>query len=896
MTHLGIPIPPGFVISTSALTDFIKFKGRHPNTHYEYEDQNLREELIIHIKKLEKTTDKIFFYENPTSKNKLPLLLAIRSSDVSLQHTILNLGLNQERVKTMARVSKDPRWAYENYSKFIRMYGQVVLKISSCKYDESLLKILKKNKLTRHQELNEVGMIQLCREYLEFTDIPIDPLQQLISAILSIFETTFKLYNEAIVAASNVASSILVSSSPNSNISTSISIIIQNMVYGNYNLDSGIGLAYTRCPITGEKGLFGEYYRGQTSNELFKKKGQKNNKDFFDLSQLYPIAFETLFQAEKLLEKLKKDLIEIEFIIEDRNIYIIKINRALRTGKAAVKIAVDMVNENLINEREALRRIQPKLLKDFIYYSIDYKKCEIEKINLEENIFSHGLVTSPGVVTGKLILHEDDIVDCEEEGIVSIYAKDYIDVEYEEKYIKMTSGVITTSGGVNSKLSKLCNELNKPLLILGNENFINKQSLKIINLSNKNLVLNTNDTITLDGTNGILYKTKLPLVPPGGSNEFKKINEWSNKFKGARIFANVDEVDDLLFALEIGAEGIGLFPTEKMLMKEENIILFSQMILTRDKDEVEGIVSTLSNSLHYEFIEIFRVMHKKVITIRLFDKELSSFLPKDLLYSELCPNNETLFNDLTKNFLKNKINETQERNAILASRGCRLAIIFPEIIKCQMMAIISAVKEVEKEHIIVRLRLLLPLAFCEHEIDALITIINDVFREMGYSKRGSLMEKQGSNIEDKGDEPIKQVEIDDNISDEEKDQIRIEYGAVIEVPRACLHADKFAKHEEITFLSFDLKALTQLMFGISEVDSHLFMNNYVKNHILEANPFESLDDAGIGRLIHLAMRKCKNLKQTIKEFNKNLRFSIIGEHSICGDAKSISFLYNQGII
>ena len=815
MEKLGLPVPPGFTISTKVCDLFYKNKKKLPS----FIIKLIKKELKL----IEKASKKKFGDLNN------PLLVSVRSgakvSMPGMMDTILNLGLNDKTVLALINKTSNPRFAQDSYRRFIQMYGSVVLNIKSYHFEE----LIENYKLTKgviaDTDLDEndwSGLINNFKDLIKKEtkkDFPQDVLEQLYGAISAVFlsweSKRAKVYRRLHHISEDWGTAVN----------------IQSMVFGNMGKDSATGVVFTRNPSTGEKFLFGEYLINAQGEDIVAgtrtplhitkkariKDGVKEPSMEESMTKVYLQLKKILFR----LEKHYKDMQDVEFTVENNKLWMLQTRSGKRTAKSAIKIAVDMVKEKLISKKEAVLRIDPDTLDTLLHPTLD------KKVN--KKIIASGLPASPGAASGKVVFSADEAERLNEMMQNSILVR--IETSPEDIHgMHAAKGILTSRGGMTSHAAVVARGMGRPCV---------SGSTKInIDYVNKifragDVTVKEGDIITIDGSSGEIISGEVPTVKPEMSGDFSKLMSWADSFRKLKVRTNSETPVDTKTAREFGAEGIGLCRTEHMFFDEERIVSVRQMILSKTTEDREEALKKLLPYQKNDFVEIFKIMNGLPVTVRLLDPPLHEFLPKtdkdiDDIAKEL---------NLTEKDIKFRIVELHEQNPMLGHRGCRLGISFPEIYHMQCEAIFEALAECKKQKVkLVIPEIMIPLISTATEIKILRNLVEKTAKEV-----------------------------------QKKHSIKIKYyvGTMIELPRAALRAKDIAKFAD--FFSFGTNDLTQTTFGISRDDSGKFLNDYVENKIFNKDPFVSIDERGVGELIKIAAERGKKQK-------KSLKLGICGEH------------------
>ena len=815
MAKLGLPVPPGFTISTKVCEYFYKNNRKIPKKL----TQQTKKEILI----IEKITNKKF------GDLSNPLLLSIRSgSRVSMpgmMDTILNLGLNDKTVLALKNRTSNGRFAKDSYRRLIQMYSNVVLGVESYLFEE----LIENYKLTKgviqDTELEEDDWDGLIKNFKEIVkektkkEFPQDVNEQLWGAISAVFlswnSKRAKVYRKINFIPDHWGTAVNV----------------QSMVFGNMGENCATGVAFTRNPSTGKKEFFGEYLinaQGEdvvagtrTPQYLSKKLKNKANSKGLSMEESMPKIYKQLTKIFKQLEYKYRDMQDIEFTVENNILWMLQTRSGKRTAKAAIKIAVDMVKEKLISIKEAILRVDPNTLDTLLHPTLDEKA--------EKKIIASGLPASPGAASGKVTFSAEEAERLKEQMQDTILVRTETSPE-DINGMHAAKGILTARGGMTSHAAVVARGMGKPCVSGSNEIKVEYEN-KLFRSGTYEV--KEGEIITIDGGSGKVMLGKVPTVKPDISGDFSKLMNWADKYRKLKVRTNSETPNDTKVARDFGAEGIGLCRTEHMFFDEKRIISVRQMILSQTLDDRKNALAKLLPFQKSDFVEIFKIMNGLPVTVRLLDPPLHEFLPK----TEKDINNIAKELGISHSDIKSRIIELHEENPMLGHRGCRLGISFPEIYKMQCEAIFEALAECKKKKIkLVIPEIMIPLVSTAAEIQIL---------------RG-LVEKTADEIQ-------------------RKHKIKIKYyvGTMIELPRAALRAKDIAKYAD--FFSFGTNDLTQTTFGISRDDAGKFLNDYVDNKIFNKDPFVTLDDKGVGELIKIATERGRKQKKTLK-------LGICGEH------------------
>jgi pyruvate,orthophosphate dikinase len=826
MTRIGLPVPQGFTISTEACIEYYRNGTRYP--------EGLEEQIKDKIQQLEKISKK------KLGDPKNPLLVSVRSgaaiSMPGMMDTVLNLGLNNFTIQGIIEITKNERFAYDSYRRFIQMFGNVVLGIEHDKFEILLEEVKKELKVKLDTEIECEGLKKLLERYKNLIkketgkDFPQDPELQLKMAIDAVFNS----WNNKRAITYRKINKI-----PD-DLGTAVSV--QEMVFGNMGDNSGTGVGFTRNPSTGEKEYYGEYLLNAQGEDVVA--GIRTPMPLSNLKNDLPKVYKELIKVIQLLEKNYKDVQDFEFTIEKEKLYLLQTRTGKRTGQAAVKIAVDMVKERIISKEEAILRVEPNQLNQLLHKRIDP--------NAKIKVIAKGLPASPGAAYGKVVFTADEAEQLgkEKEQVILVRTETTPD---DIHGMVEAQGVLTSRGGMTSHAAVVARGMGKACVAGCSALSINAKK-ETINVNN--ITIKKGEFITIDGGSGEVFLGKVPTIDPEMSEEFKILLSWANEKKRLGVYANADTPEDALKARELGAEGIGLTRTEHMFMAQDRLPIVQEMIMADNKKNREEALKKLLPIQKGDFIGIFKAMEDLPVIIRLLDPPLHEFLPnlEDILIevTTLRLKGKDIKELNEKEKLLEKVTSLHEINPMLGLRGCRLGLLYPEIYNMQVQAIIEAAIELTKKGIKVKPEIMIPLI---SHINELKPICRDV-RKIANEK-------------------IKAAGI----------KLQYKVGTMIELPRAALTADKIA--EEAEFFSFGTNDLTQTTFGISRDDAEgKFLLKYVDDHILEDNPFEVLDREGVGKLVELGTNLGRKTRC-------DLEVGICGEHG--GEPSSVEFCHSAGL-
>ncbi len=824
MTKIGLPVPPGFVITTEVCKYYLNNKKKYP--------KGLEKDIEKNLKKMESKTKRKFGDE------KNPLLVSVRSgapvSMPGMMDTILNLGLNDKTVIGLSRETKNSRFAWDSYRRFIQMFGNVVLGIEHKKFEEIISKIKKSKGVEKDIDLETPDLQKIVEEYKKLIkkerkkEFPQNPKEQLKMAINAVFDSW------------NNPRAIVYRRINNIPAHYGTAVNIQAMVFGNMGNTSGTGVAFTRNPSTGENKFYGEYLINAQGEDVVA--GIRTPKPISELKKDLPKVAKQLEQVRKKLEKHYKDMQDFEFTIEKGKLYMLQTRTGKRTAQAAVKIAIDMVKEKLISKEEAILRVSPQSLDQLLHPMLD----PLAKQKAE--LIAKGLPASPGAAVGKAVFSSEKAEEMNKKGEKCILVR--LETSPEDiEGMNLAEGILTGRGGMTSHAAVVARGMGK-CCVAGAEDLNINEMAKYFTAPSKSgtIMIKEGDWITIDGATGEIYKGKLPVKEPEIGGYFAKIMEWSKQIKALRVRTNADTPTDAQRARKFGAEGIGLCRTEHMFFEGERIKAMREMILSETIEERERALAKIEPYQKEDFVGLFKEMKGLPVTIRLLDPPLHEFLPKEEAEIQALAKEM----GISTKKIREKIESLHEFNPMLGFRGVRLSLTYPEIAKMQTRAIIEAAIEVAKK----TKTKIIP--------EIMIPLISH-YREVEELKK---------TIDKTAAETIKR----------KKAKLKYKVGVMMELPRACLTADKIAEYAE--FFSFGTNDLTQTTFGFSRDDSGKFIKKYLENEILEDDPFQVLDRDGVGELIKISKEKGTKTR-------KNLKIGICGEQG--GEPKSVEFCHKVGL-
>ncbi|MGN1371478.1 MAG: pyruvate, phosphate dikinase [Candidatus Coprovivens sp.] len=820
MTNIGLPVPQGFTITTEACTQYYE-DGREIN-------EEIQSQINEYIVKMEEITGKKF------GDKENPLLVSVRSgaraSMPGMMDTILNLGLNEEVVEVLAEKSNNPRWAWDCYRRFIQMYSDVVMEVGK-KYFEELIDKMKEEKGVKQDvELTAEDLKELAAQFkAEYkakigTDFPSDPKEQLMGAIKAVFRSW---------------------DNPRANVyrrdndipySWGTAVNVQSMAFGNMGDDCGTGVAFTRDPATGEKGLFGEFLTNAQGEDVVA--GVRTPMKIAEMEQKFPEAFEQFKEVCKTLEEHYRDMQDMEFTVEHGKLYMLQTRNGKRTAQAALKIACDLVDEGMRTEEEAVAMIDPRNLDTLLHPQFDVKVLK------EAKPIGKGLGASPGAACGQIVFTAEDAEKWAANGKKVVLVR--LETSPEDiTGMKASQGILTVRGGMTSHAAVVARGMGT-CCVSGCGEIIMDEANKKFTLAGK--TFNEGDEISIDGTTGNIYDGIIPTVPATIAGEFGRVMEWADKYRTLGVRTNADNPTDTAKAIELGAEGIGLCRTEHMFFEEERIPAIRKMILADTVEEREKALEALIPFQKGDFKAMYKELKGLPMTVRYLDPPLHEFLPKE--EADI----KALAKDMgvTVKHLKNKCDELHEFNPMMGHRGCRLAVTYPEIARMQTRALMEAAIEVKEEE--------------GYDIvpEIMIPLVGEV-KELKFVK--DIV-----------------VETAEQVKKEKGSDMEYHIGTMIEIPRAAITADAIAKEAE--FFSFGTNDLTQMTFGFSRDDAGKFLGSYYETKIYEQDPFARIDQTGVGELVKIAVEKGKSTRP-------NIKLGICGEHG--GDPSSVEFCHNAGL-
>jgi pyruvate,orthophosphate dikinase len=821
MTRIGLPVPFGFTITTEACNKYYE-DGRKIT-------QDVVDAIYEKLAELEQVTGKKF----GSAEN--PLLVSVRSGAVismpGMMDTILNLGLNDDSVEGLAKRTENRRFAMDSYRRFIQMFGDVVQEISKEKFDKIFDGQKEKKGVKFDVELTAEDLEEVIRGYKELVkaetgkDFPQDPREQLIEAVKAVFRSWM---NDRAILYRKL-------NGISGKLGTAVNV--QSMVFGNMGNNSGTGVAFTRSPSTGENRIFGEFLVNAQGEDVVA--GVRTPLNIEEMEKAFPEAYKDFVRIANLLEKHYKDTQDMEFTVEDGKLYMLQTRNGKRTAQAAVKIAVDMVGEGLIDKATAVTRLEPQQIDQLLHPM--FAADELKKAK----DIAKGLPASPGAACGHIYFSADEATEAAANGEKVILVRAETSPE-DLAGMVAAEGILTARGGMTSHAAVVARGMGKCCVAGCSEARVDEET-KTVSFESGS-TFKEGDVISIDGSTGFIYGEAINTVEPDVSGDFATLMGWADEIRTLKVRANADNPRDAKQAVEFGCEGIGLCRTEHMFFEEERIPAIRRMIVAETAEERKAALDIIRPFQQGDFREIYKVLGEMPMTVRLLDPPLHEFLP----------HTEEEIRDLAKTMnisyerLQGTVDELHELNPMLGTRGCRLAVLYPEIAEMQTEAIIGAAIEVKKE--------------CGFNIvpEIMIPLVGEA-RELTFVKE-------------------KVVETADRMIEEAGIEMKYMVGTMIEIPRAALTADEIAKDAE--FFSFGTNDLTQMTLGFSRDDTGKLLEYYVDKGIYEEDPFKTIDVDGVGKLVEMAVKLGKQTRP-------NIKLGICGEHG--GDPKSIDFCHRVGL-
>ena len=829
MTRLGLPVPPGFTITTEVCTMYYDNNKKLP--------RNLMPQVKKNIQKIERKTGKEF----GSSQN--PLLVSVRSgaaiSMPGMMDTILNLGLNDQTVIGLADASKNPRFAWDSYRRFVQLFGKVVFGIDDKQFDEILQNAKRQQNVQQDHDLSELSLREIVSEYKSICQqytgklFPEDPYNQLALAIEAVFKSWMGeravVYREKYKITKEIANG------------TAVSVV--TMVFGNMGNDSATGVVFTRNPSDGTRQIFGDYLVNAQGEDVVA--GIRTPQPIDAMIKELPATYQQLMKTCEKLEKHFKEPQDIEFTVEKGRFYLLQTRAAKMNAAGMIKTSVDMLKERLISKERAILRLNPEDLDQLLHNTIDNEAAK------NFNSLTRGIPASPGAATGKAIFDVKKAVQMGEEGVKVILVREETKPEDVPAFFASV-GILTSRGGKTSHAAVVARGMGKPCIVGCNDMRIDYPGKKFL-VDSK--VVSEGEVITIDGSNGKVYVGELPTIEPKLTDDFKTILGWAQKLKKLGIRANADTSQAAKLARIYGAEGIGLCRTERMFNACDRLPVFVEMIMAKTVTERKEVLEKLRLLQKEDFKEILRIMEGYHVTIRLLDPPLHEFLPniEELINKIHLLESKGSSDEITasQRFLQ-RAKDLAEVNPMMGHRGVRVGITYPEIYEMQIRAICEAAAELKIENINIHPQIMVPQVGSVSELDYIKKIYQNI--------KSDIEARSGI-------------------------KLKINFGTMLEVVRACLTSDEFAKVAE--FFSFGTNDLTQAVFSFSREDVEgKFLPEYIEKEIIKENPFESLDVRGVGSLIQIAISKGRSVKP-------NLEIGICGEHG--GDPRSVKFCHKVGL-
>jgi len=820
MTKIGVPVPQGFIVSTEACNQY-------------YEDgkvltSSIEQEIYETMKKLENITGKQF------GGTTNPLLVSVRSgarvSMPGMMDTILNLGLNDDVVEVISKSTNNERFAYDSYRRFIQMFSDVVMGIEKKSFENLMDEMKEKKGVKLDTELNANDLKELVKQFKDHykkekgEDFPSDPKKQLIEAVVAVFRSW------------NNPRAIVYRRMNDYPSSWGTAVNVQEMVFGNKGEQSGTGVAFSRNPSTGENKIFAEYLMNAQGEDVVA--GIRTPEPIETLEKRNPAIYKEFMDIVEKLEKHYKDMQDMEFTIEEGKLYFLQTRNGKRTAQAALKIAVDLVEEKLINKEEAILKVEPKQLDTLLHPTFD------PQVIKNSTPITKGLPASPGAATGKIAFTAQEAKDRAANGEQVVLVRLETSPEDIEGMVA-AQGVLTVRGGMTSHAAVVARGMGT-CCVAGCGDIKIDEDAKLLEVNGKKYT--SNDFISIDGSTGNVYGEQIKTVAPEISGYFEIFMKWADEIRSLRVRTNADTPKDAEQAMKFGAEGIGLCRTEHMFFEADRIPVVREMIVSKTEDQRRAALDKLLPMQRKDFEGLYEAMEGHPVTIRFLDPPLHEFLPhKDEEIKELASEMGLTFEDL-----KNTVESLHEFNPMMGHRGCRLSVSYPEIAEMQTRAVIEAAINVNKAKGLN----VIP--------EIMIPLVGEI-KELKYVKE-VVVKTAEKVMEEKG--------------------VKLEYmvGTMIEIPRAALTADEIAKEAE--FFSFGTNDLTQMTFGFSRDDASRFLNDYYDKQIYESDPFARIDENGVGELVKIAVEKGKKTRP-------NIKLGICGEHG--GDPSSIEFCHNAGL-
>ncbi|MAU00874.1 MAG: pyruvate, phosphate dikinase [Anaerolineaceae bacterium] len=836
MTQAGLPVPPGFTITTEACNAYTQYENQFP--------EGMWSQAQTALKQVEADAGKQF------GDSQKPLLVSVRSgaaiSMPGMMDTVLNLGLNDETVAGLANLTNNRRFALDAYRRFIAMFGNIVMKVPNEKFSRALERFKAQTSSGRDTDLSEAQLDELITVYkrIIFTDrhgdeFPQDPYEQLRMAIAAVFDSW------------NTRRAIDYRRIHRIPDDLGTAVNVQSMVFGNMGWDSGTGVAFTRNPSTGEKKVFGEYLLNAQGEDVVA--GIRTPKSIHEMADELPESYEQLMQITQRLESHYRDMQDIEFTIEQGKLWILQTRTGKRTGAAAVTIAVDMESEGVIDRETAVLRVEANQLDQLLHPTVDP--------DAEATTVASGLPASPGAASGKVVLTPDDAVSYSEQGDPVILVRHETSPD-DFHGMAVAKAILTARGGMTSHAAVVARGMGTPCIVGAGDIEISEEEGYFYANEHK---VRRGDWITIDGSTGTVLLGQVETKQPELGDHYQTLMGWADELRQLRVRANADTGHDATVARNFGAEGIGLCRTEHMFFGEERLAIMREMILAEDLAARQAALDKLLPIQRHDFLQIFQAMDGLPVTIRLLDPPLHEFLPNyEELQTELyelklktqqvdtfARMDQLLHQIWEKEQLLHRVEQLREANPMLGHRGCRLGLVYPEVTEMQTRAIMEAACEAQGKGVSVTPEIMIPLVSVETELSHQRAVVERV-AEAVLGAYGMKMAYQ--------------------------------IGTMIELPRAALTANRIAEHAD--FFSFGTNDLTQTTFGLSRDDSGRFLSHYVSEKLLAEDPFQVLDQSGVGELVQIGVERGRQTKPELK-------VGICGEHG--GEPRSIAFCQKVGL-
>jgi len=821
MTGLGLPVPRGFTVTTEACT---RYYNDGKVIAKEIEDQ-----IYEALKKTEDIVGKKF--GDPENPFLVSVRSGARASMPGMMDTILNLGLNDTVVEGLAKLTSNERFAYDSYRRFIQMFSDVVMEVEKSKFEKILDEVKEKSGAKSDADLTAENLKEVVKKYKELFkeekgfDFPQDPKAQLMEAVKAVFRSWDNPRAIVYRRLNDIPSD------------WGTAVNVQEMVFGNMGNDSGTGVAFTRNPSTGEKKLYGEFLMNAQGEDVVA--GIRTPQSIDQLKDVMPDVYNQFVKIAETLEKHYRDMQDMEFTIERGKLFMLQTRNGKRTAKAAIKIAVDLVNEGMCTKEEAILKVDPKQLDSLLHPNFDPKALKAA------TPIAKGLPASPGAATGKIYFTADDAVNAVKNGESKVVLVRLETSPEDIEGMNVAQGILTGRGGMTSHAAVVARGMGTCCVAGCSEININEEEKYFVDKNGKKYI--EGDWISLDGSTGNVYGEQLPTVSPEMSGDFATFMGWADELRKLKVRTNADTPRDAAVAYKFGAEGIGLCRTEHMFFEEDRIFAFRQMIVSSNEEQRRKALDKILPMQRQDFEGLFMEMKGYPVTIRLLDPPLHEFLPQE------DEDIEALAKELGKPFdeLKSFIKNLREINPMMGHRGCRLAVSYPEIAEMQTRAIIEAAINVNRKGINIVPEIMIPLVCDVKELKYVKDVIVKTANE--------IIEKEG---------------------------VKLEYkvGTMIEIPRAALLADEIAKEAE--FFSFGTNDLTQMTYGLSRDDAGRILEDYYQRKIFEFDPTARLDQSGVGKLVKMGVELGRSTRP-------DLKLGICGEHG--GDPSSVEFCHNVGL-